>query len=165
MPAAHLKYLCLSILIVVLDQLSKYWISDALLLYESRVLIDGMFNLTLVHNTGAAFGFLSDAGGWQRWFFISLTAAVSLAILVWLLRLPAECNWLAVALACILGGALGNLCDRIRFGYVVDFLDVYYDTWHWPAFNVADAAITIGAIMLIIDTLWFDQAKISRHDS
>jgi len=157
-------WLWLSVLIVLLDQLSKYWVSDALLLYESRPVIDGVFNLTLLHNPGAAFSFLSDAGGWQRWFFIVLSTAISLVILLWLLRLPAGRGCLTLALVCILGGAVGNLCDRIRLGYVVDFLDVYYDKWHWPAFNVADSAITIGAILLIIDTIWFDQARISRHD-
>ncbi len=165
MPDSSLKWLWLTFFIIALDQASKHMISGAFVLYESRPVIDGVFNLTLLHNTGAAFSFLSDAGGWQRWLFTGLASIISVALLVWLYRLPAERNWLAAALALVLGGAVGNLCDRVRLGYVVDFLDFYYETWHWPAFNVADAAITIGAIMLIIDTLWLDQAEVSTHDA
>lgn len=158
-----LTWLWLTVLIVFLDQLTKHMISEAFVLRESIPVIEGFFNLTLVHNTGAAFSLLSEAGGWQRWFFIVLTSGISVFILLWLARLPQNRNWLACALALILGGALGNLWDRVALGYVVDFLDVYYSGWHWPAFNVADSAITIGAICLIIDTIWFDQAEITTH--
>lgn len=163
MLSSSLKWLWLTLLVVVLDQISKDMISSSFALYESMPVINGFFNLTLMHNTGAAFSFLSDAGGWQRWFFICLASGVSIGIFIWIYRLPSEQNWLTASLALILGGALGNLWDRITLGYVVDFLDVYYEKWHWPAFNVADSAITIGAIMLIIDTIWFDQAEISTH--
>jgi signal peptidase II len=111
------------------------------------------FNLTLLHNTGAAFSFLSEAGGWQRWFFALVALIISAVILLWLKRLPRDKVWLAVALALVLGGALGNVWDRITLGYVIDFLDIYYQGWHWPAFNIADSAISVGAAMLIIDSL------------
>ncbi len=109
------------------------------------------FDLVVVHNTGAAFGFLSQAGGWQNVFFVAVAIVISTVILVMTYRLGAKDRLLAVALMLVLGGALGNLVDRLRFGYVVDFLDVYYQAWHWPAFNVADSAITIGALLLILD--------------
>ncbi len=109
-------------------------------------------NLTLTHNTGAAFSFLSDAGGWQRWFFAGLTIVVSIIIVVWLARLKPGQRWLPVSLSLVLGGALGNLWDRLAIGAVVDFIDVYYRTWHWPAFNLADSAICVGAVMLVVST-------------
>ncbi len=109
-------------------------------------------NLTLTHNTGAAFSFLSDAGGWQRWFFAGLTIVVSIIIVVWLTRLKPGQRWLPVSLSLVLGGALGNLWDRLAIGAVVDFIDVYYGTWHWPAFNLADSAICVGAVMLVVST-------------
>ena len=157
-----LPWLLLSILVIVCDQISKGMISGHFTLGESVPVFPG-FSLTLLHNTGAAFSFLSDAGGWQRWFFTIVVIGVTTGILVWLYRLPAGRNWLAAALALIVGGALGNLWDRLTLGYVVDFLHVYYGGWDFPAFNVADSAITIGAIMLIIDTIWFDQAEISTY--
>lgn len=149
-------------LILILDQLSKYYIVDSFALYESLPVLPGL-NITYVQNTGAAFSFLSDAGGWQRWFFIALSGGVSIGLVIWIYTLPVTWRWLAVALALVLGGALGNLLDRIMFGYVIDFIDVYYQKWHWPAFNVADSAISIGVVMLIIDTFWFDRASMGRH--
>jgi len=103
-----------------------------------------------MHNEGAAFSFLADAGGWQRWFFSVLAFVISIVLIVWIKRLKTEEKMLAVSLSLILGGAVGNLIDRVRFGYVVDFIDVYYDAMHWPAFNIADSAITIGAVWMII---------------
>jgi signal peptidase II len=144
-----LKWLWLSALIIVLDQLSKHLISSFMQWRESIELLP-FFNLTLLHNTGAAFSFLADAGGWQRWFFTLIALGVSAAIIVWLRRLPVSEKWQAAALALILGGALGNVIDRLRFGYVVDFLDFHYRQWHWPAFNVADAAITLGVMVLLL---------------
>lgn len=143
---------------VALDQITKLAVIGAFTLHEQMPLVP-YFNLTLAHNPGAAFSFLSDAGGWQRWFFTAIALGVSVAIVVWLKRLPSNDRWLAVALALILGGALGNVWDRITLGYVIDFLDFYVDQWHWPAFNVADAAITIGAVMLGIDAIFFAKAK------
>jgi len=157
MPTSALKWIWLSVIIVFADQLSKYYISHVFDLYESVPVVAGL-NITYVHNPGAAFSFLSDAGGWQRWFFILVSSGVSLALIIWLYSLPAAKRWQAAALALILGGAAGNLIDRVMFGYVIDFVDVYYRNWHWPAFNVADAAISIGALMLIVEMFWFDRA-------
>jgi signal peptidase II len=116
-------------------------------------------NLTLVHNTGAAFSLLRDAGGWQRIFFITLALIISAVLLNWLRRIPPGQRWLPVTLALILGGAAGNLWDRIFLGYVVDFLDVYVGQWHWPAFNLADSSISVGAVMLAIDALWLERRR------
>ena len=155
-----LKWLWLTLLVVVLDLSSKAVISHYFSLYESMVVIPGWFNLTLAHNSGAAFSFLADQSGWQRWFFAIIAGSVSLVIFFWIKRLKSHERWLAIALALVLGGALGNLWDRLTLGYVVDFLDVYYHdaatykTMHWPAFNIADSAISIGAVMLIIDAFF-----------
>lgn len=147
------RWYLLAILIVVFDQLTKQWVSSSFTYGETLELLP-FLNLTLVHNMGAAFSFLSDAGGWQRWFFTIVSLIVSVVLVVWLSRLPAKQYLLATALALVLGGAVGNLWDRVLLGYVVDFVDVYYQKYHWPAFNVADAAITIGAILLIIESLF-----------
>lgn len=157
-----LKWLWVSVLIVVLDQISKYYIADTFVLFESMNLFPGL-NITYVHNTGAAFSFLSSAGGWQRWLFIGLSSVVSIGLVYWIYTLPVTWRWLAVALALVLGGAVGNLIDRVMLGYVIDFIDVYYDKWHFPAFNVADSAISVGVVMLIIDTFWFDNINMGRH--
>ncbi|HEY9148425.1 MAG TPA: signal peptidase II [Gammaproteobacteria bacterium] len=147
-----LKWLWVSGVVIVLDQLTKLWASSALN-YAEPVPVIPFFNLTLLHNTGAAFSFLSTAGGWQRWFFALIAVAVSAVLLIWLRRLKPGQLWQALALTLVLGGALGNVIDRLYFGYVIDFLDFYYGRWHWPAFNVADMAISVGAVMLIIDSL------------
>lgn len=158
-----LKWLWLSLAVIVLDQLTKYVATD-LLVYAEPVAVMPFFNLTLLHNLGAAFSFLSDAGGWQRWFFALLAIGVSAGIIVWISRLEAKQCWLAIALALIVGGALGNLWDRIVLGYVVDFIQLYYQQWYWPAFNVADSAISVGAVMLLIDG-FFGQSSESSADS
>lgn len=147
-----LKWLWLTAVVIVLDLVTKSFASSGLILHQPVAIFPG-FNLTLMHNSGAAFSFLSDASGWQRWFFTIIALGVSAALLVWLKRLQASQLWLAVALAMILGGALGNVWDRITLGYVVDFIQVYYDRWYWPAFNIADSAISVGAVLLIIDSL------------
>ncbi len=147
------RWYSLAVLIVVLDQLTKQWVSSSFSYGESLELLP-FLNLTLVHNMGAAFSFLSDAGGWQRWFFAIVSLIVSVVLIVWLSRLPARQYLLATALALVLGGAIGNLWDRVFLGYVVDFIDVFYQKYHWPAFNVADTAITIGAILLILESLF-----------
>ncbi len=143
-----LKWLWLTAVIFVLDVATKMWASSALSLYE-KIPITPFFNITLAHNSGAAFSFLADAGGWQRWFFTVIALVVSVVIVVWLKRLPANEKLQAVGLASVLGGALGNVLDRVMHGYVVDFLDFYYQSYHWPAFNVADMAIMTGAALLI----------------
>jgi len=151
-PTRAWRWLMLAVAIIVLDQLTKMAVRETLSVHEV-VPIAPFLNLTLVHNTGAAFSFLNDAGGWQRWLFIGLAFAVSAGIVVWLLRHGDERSWYTLALTLVLGGAVGNLCDRLTLGYVIDFIDVYYQDWHWPAFNVADSAITIGATLLLVDAL------------
>ncbi len=146
-----LKWLWLSVLIIVLDQISKGMASAYLNLHEPIAVLPS-FNFTLMHNTGAAFSFLRDAGGWQRWFFASLAIIVSVILVFWLRSVPRSNRWLALALALVLGGALGNLWDRLVLGYVVDFIQIYYQQWYYPAFNIADSAIFIGAGMLIVDS-------------
>lgn len=142
----------ITVLVIVLDQLTKI-LADQYLQYHQAVEVIPMFNLTLMYNKGAAFSFLANAGGWQRWFFLILTSAVSIFIYLWLRKLKAHQVMQYTALALILGGAIGNLIDRAIYGHVIDFLDVYFQQHHWPAFNIADSAITVGAILLIYDTL------------
>lgn len=153
-----MKWLPLSLLVVFLDQVTKLLASHYLELHQPEPLLPGL-NFTLMHNSGAAFSMLSQAGGWQRWFFITLAVVISSLIIVWLKSLPDYKRWTACALALILGGAIGNLLDRILLSYVVDFIDVYYQDWHWPAFNIADSAISVGAVMLIVDAIWFNAEK------
>ena len=157
-----LKYLWLTAVIVALDLLSKALVSEHFVLYETLVIIPGWFNLTLLHNSGAAFSFLAEQSGWQRWFFAIIALVISMVLLFWIKGLKAHERWMAVSLALVLGGALGNLWDRLTLGYVVDFLDFYYKTHHWPAFNIADMAISIGAFMLIIDALLHKQESKSE---
>ncbi len=144
-----MKWLWVSAAIIVLDQATKRIATTALSLHEPISVLP-FFNLTLTYNPGAAFSFLSDAGGWQRWLFTTLSILVSAFIIVWLRRIPRGQIWVPCALALILGGALGNLWDRLVLGMVVDFFDVYFRQWHWPAFNVADSAICVGAAILIV---------------
>ncbi len=147
-----LKWIWLAIVVVILDQISKYVASTSLEMYQP-IAVMPMFNWTLMHNTGAAFSFLADAGGWQRWFFATIAVVVSVVIVLWIKRLEEHEKWQAIALALILGGAIGNVIDRISLGYVVDFIQVYYQKWYWPAFNIADSAIFIGVGMIIIDSV------------
>jgi len=147
-----LKWLWLSLLIIVLDQLSKLWVVSEFELYQSIELMPYL-NLTYVHNKGAAFSFLSSAGGWQRWFFSVISVVAILVLLVWLKRLKPTEKLLAVSMSLILGGAIGNLYDRLAYGYVIDFLDAYYQQWHWPVFNIADSAIVLGVGLMLLDML------------
>jgi len=151
-------WIWLSVLVVVVDQATKY-LAEALLVMHQPVPVLSWFNLMLTYNTGAAFSFLADAGGWQRWFFLGLGSAVSIGLVIWLTRLKPEEKGLAVALALILGGAVGNLIDRAWLGQVIDFIQLYYDRWYWPAFNIADSAITIGATLLVVDSLWSRETR------
>ncbi len=144
-----LSWLILSVLIIVADQISKGFVLEHFQLHESLPVVDGLLNWTLAYNEGAAFSFLSDAGGWQRWFFTALAVVVSSILVVWLSRTNRSDWRTALPLALIVGGAIGNVIDRIRLGHVVDFIDVHYGTWSWPAFNIADSAISVGAVMLI----------------
>jgi len=140
-----------SALVIALDQLTKHWVVQAFSFGEASP-VTTFFNLVLAHNTGAAFSFLAEAGGWQRVFFI-VVASVASAVMLYLLRKHGREVLFSLALSLVLGGALGNLIDRIRWGYVVDFLDFYYGNYHWPAFNVADMAITGGVILLVLDSM------------
>ena len=146
-PAA---WLWLSAGVIALDQATKFLVSRFLDLYE-RVEVLPVLDFTLLHNTGAAFSILAGASGWQRWFFIGLAVVVSVALTVWLWRLPRGERMIAIALALVLGGALGNVIDRIMHGYVVDFIHAHWGGAYFPAFNIADSAITIGAALLILD--------------
>jgi signal peptidase II len=147
-----LRWLWLTAVIVAFDQLTKAWVNASVALYE-RINLLPFLDITHMRNSGAAFSFLSNASGWQRWFFTALALAVSAMILVWLRRLPREQHRLSAGLALILGGALGNVWDRLQFGHVIDFIYIYYQGWYWPAFNVADSAISVGAALLILDAL------------
>lgn len=147
-----LKWLWLSGLVIAVDQATKRVVDASMQLYETIELIP-YFQLTYLRNQGAAFSFLSQAGGWQRWLFILLAIVASIAISVWLQRLPGNRRFEACAWALVLGGAIGNLIDRILYGYVVDFFDAFYREWHFPAFNVADSAISVGVTMLLIDAV------------
>ncbi|NMY53104.1 signal peptidase II [Pseudomonas sp. WS 5011] len=148
----RLAWLWLSLLVFVVDQASKFWFDNNLSMYQQIVIIPDYFSWTLAYNTGAAFSFLADATGWQRWFFAAIAVVVSGVLVVWLKRLKPGETWLAVALALVLGGALGNLVDRVVFGHVVDFILLHWhQQWYFPAFNVADMAITGGAILLALD--------------
>lgn len=170
----HVKWLWLSLSVLVADQISKAWAVlhfgdyDGLGGFFAHIadgsLPDGMFrrievlpvlDITLMVNTGAAFSLLADAGGWQRWFFIVLAVVVISFILYWLRTLPRDGHgFVAIGLSLVLGGALGNLIDRAAYGWVIDFIHLHWNEWYWPAFNVADAAITIGAVMLVYDAFF-----------
>ncbi len=143
------RWLWLSLLIVILDQATK-WLAEALLLPFQPVPLMPLLNFTLMYNEGAAFSFLANAGGWQRWLFAGFALVMTLALTFWLLRLDKGERATAAALSLVIGGAIGNLIDRVQTGRVVDFIDFYVGTWHWPAFNVADSAISIGIVFLLI---------------
>ena len=160
MPKAMAAWLGLAGGVVVLDQWSKVAILRAFQLGESLE-VTSFFNLVLVYNRGAAFSFLADAGGWQKWFFLALALGIS-AWIIGMLKKHAGDRLLALALSLILGGAIGNVIDRVLYGAVVDFLDFHAAGWHWPAFNVADSAITAGAVLLVWEQLFSsrtDKAK------
>ena len=144
-----LAWLWCSLAVVVVDQSTKFaaveWLDP-----RGSVELFPALDLVLAYNTGAAFSFLSTAGGWQRWLFIGLALAICLFILHWLRDLPRRARWFPLALSLILGGAVGNVIDRVHIGAVVDFIDFHVGDWHWPAFNVADAAICVGAALLIM---------------
>ncbi len=159
-----LRWLWLAVLVIVLDQASKLWANAALDLHRP-VEIFASLNFTLSYNAGAAFSFLANAGGWQRWFFITLAILISGYLIHWIKKLNRSEISLAIALSLILGGALGNVIDRMYLGYVVDFIDVFYlsddclpffgsghVSCHWPTFNIADSAIFLGALMLVRDS-------------
>ena len=144
-----------ALVVVIADQLSKWAIIEWVPLYD-KVPINSFINLTHQKNLGAAFSFLADAGGWQRWFFVILSTGVSAFIGVWIWRIRGEGQiLLAAGLALVLGGAVGNLIDRLMYGHVTDFIQVWFGSWAFPSFNIADAGISVGAALLIIDALFF----------
>jgi signal peptidase II len=144
-----------AIVVVVADQLTKWAIVEWVALYD-RIPLNSFLNITHQKNPGAAWSFLANAGGWQRWFFVALSSAVSVVITVWLWRIRrAGQTVLAAGLALVLGGAIGNLIDRILLGHVTDFIQVLFGSWAFPSFNVADAGISVGAVLLIIDAFFF----------
>jgi signal peptidase II len=145
-----MKWFWLAGLVLILDQSSK-WMADKLLGPHDIIPLLPFLALRKAYNPGAAFSFLSDASGWQRWFFVGLAALVIGVLVAWLRRLPKEQGRMVLALALILGGAAGNLVDRLLYGHVIDFIDLYYGAWHWPTFNIADSAITLGAALLLLD--------------
>ena len=151
-------YLLMAASLVLLDQLSKAWIVLNLELHDI-IPIWPVFSIVHAHNYGAAFGFLNHAGGWQTLFFAAIAIGVSAVLLVWLKRTAATERQLSVALALVLGGAIGNLIDRLRFDYVIDFILVHYQDWYFPAFNIADSAISIGAALLIMESLGWKLIK------
>lgn len=154
-----LPWLLLSLLILVADRVTKDIFEGGLSMYQRIEVIPGYFDWTLAYNTGAAFSFLADAAGWQRWFFAAIAILVSVVLVVWLKRLKSSETLLAVALAMVLGGALGNLYDRVVLGHVVDFILVHWQNrWYFPAFNLADSFITIGAILLALDMFKSDKS-------
>jgi signal peptidase II len=161
--ARFFAWMTVAAVVVVFDQATKWAIIEWISLYE-KVPLNSFINLTHQRNTGAAFSFLADAGGWQRWFFIALATVVSLIIAVWLWRIRRERQAvLAAGLALVLGGAIGNLIDRIALGYVTDFIQVWFGDWAFPSFNVADAGISVGAAFLIIDALFFSGRQAAKE--
>ncbi|MFC3608761.1 signal peptidase II [Stutzerimonas tarimensis] len=160
-----LPWLWLSAAIVALDQITKFYFESALTLYQRIEVIPDYFSWTLAYNRGAAFSFLADHSGWQRWLFAVIAAGVSVVLVIWLKRLKPNETWVAVALSLVLGGAIGNLYDRVVLGHVVDFILVHWQNrWFFPAFNLADTAITIGAIMLALDMFKGNKPGETAHD-
>ncbi|KUJ79657.1 lipoprotein signal peptidase [Microbulbifer flavimaris] len=153
------RWYWLALAVIVLDIVTKVWAVERFMYGPELQIIPGLLQFTYAENYGAAFSFLADAGGWQRWFFGAVALGFSAMVIVWLWRLPAIKRWEPLALALILGGAIGNLWDRIVLGYVRDFISVYYGSWHFPVFNVADMAISVGATMLVIELLFFAESK------
>ncbi|HFD80819.1 MAG TPA: lipoprotein signal peptidase [Gammaproteobacteria bacterium] len=147
------RWYAVSVVVIVVDQLTKY-LANSRLEYGQPLAVFPSFNLTLLYNRGAAFSFLGQAGGWQRWLFVTISVLASAWLVFWLRRLKPQQRLLALGLALILGGAVGNLIDRLWLGHVVDFIQLYYRSFYWPAFNIADSAISVGAGLLIWDTLF-----------
>jgi signal peptidase II len=154
-----LPFFGLALVVILLDQYTKGLASGGLE-YGQPVRVFWWFNLTLQHNTGAAFSFLNDAGGWQRYFFSAAAIVISTALAIWLYVMPRGQRLLALSLGLILGGALGNLWDRVALGYVVDFISVHYDNYYFPAFNIADSAISVGAVGMLLDSFVYRDSAV-----
>ncbi len=150
---SSLRWCWLSLLVIIIDQFTKYLAVNHLMLYHPKA-ITPFLNFTLMYNPGAAFSFLNRTGSLALWLFSLIALVVSVFIILWLKKIPANKPWLACGLALVLGGALGNLCDRFIYGYVIDFVDFYLHNWHFFVFNIADAAITFGAVLLFVDAFF-----------
>jgi len=159
--AARLKWLWVAVLTIILDLVTKQ-MAEHFLQYAQPVYVLPVFDLTLLYNKGAAFSFLANESGWQRWFFTIIAISVSGVLCVWLMKLKETEKWLAVALALVIGGAIGNLVDRLAYGHVVDFIHLHWGNKYFPAFNIADSAISVGAAMLIIDSLFFQNKETNK---
>lgn len=153
-----LRWLWLTLVLLVIDQVSKYWVV-ASFDYRETLSVLPFFNLTYVHNPGAAFSFLAGQGGWQRWFFTAIATVASIVFLVWMAKTPKKDRLLSIAFALILSGAVGNLIDRVLLGYVIDFLDFHWAGYHFAAFNIADSAIFIGAALMILESFTSKEAS------
>ena len=150
----------IAVLAMIIDQLTKLYFEHNYQLYQTTAIIEPIFNFTLAHNYGAAFSFLADKGGWQKWLFSGLALAVSFGIMAYLRKIPQQAKLLALGLSLVMAGALGNLIDRVRLGYVIDFLHVHYDNaWHFPIFNIADVAINIGVALILIDAFLLESKR------
>lgn len=158
---SHWRWLLVTIVVIVADQYSKRVIVDKFELFERLAVIAG-FDLVRLHNTGAAFSFLANASGWQNWFFSGVALVVSVLIIWWLFSQPAGRIVVPLALTLVLGGAIGNLIDRLQHGYVVDFILLYYDRWSFPAFNVADSAITVGVVLMLFDGFFLEGRRLRQ---
>jgi signal peptidase II len=158
MKNSGLCWLWVTVIVLILDRVTKYLVQTYLTAYQA-VPIFPFFNLTLAYNKGAAFSFLDKSSGWQGWMFGGISILASVVILVWMSRLTSKQRWVSGSLAFILGGALGNLSDRFLYGHVIDFLDFHLKTLHWPVFNVADSAICVGAVMLLLDAIFHEKSK------
>ena len=153
-----LAWIGTALAIILVDQVTKYLASQHLA-YGEGIEITSFFFFTLAHNTGAAFSLLANAGGWQRWFFVALGVIVAVSLVIWMYRLKPHEKLTGWSLALVLGGALGNVIDRVVFGYVIDFIDVYLGSYRWPAFNVADSAICVGAVILVVQSLFSNEEQ------
>lgn len=158
-PSNALIWLALSVVVIVVDQLTKAWVLSSLPEYEPIPVIDGFWNWYRTYNKGAAFSFLSDAGGWQHFFFSGLAIVISLLLTFWLSRTPRREWQSAVPFALVIGGALGNVIDRFRLGHVVDFIQWHYGDFFWPSFNIADSAIVLGAVLMVVFSLFGEKTK------
>ncbi|ATF08950.1 signal peptidase II [Candidatus Enterovibrio altilux] len=160
-----LRWLWLALLVFVLDISSKLLIMNIVEYgWENRIEVLAFFNLLYVHNYGAAFSFLSDAGGWQRWFFIAIALSISGVLVYWMRQIPASNKLLNIAYALVLGGAIGNLFNRLIHGYIVDFFDLFIGTSHWPAFNLADSAICVGVVLIVVESVFPSKKKASTTE-
>ncbi|WP_108652391.1 signal peptidase II [Dongshaea marina] len=149
-----LRWLWLAGLVLILDQLTKLWISSNIPYGSQGIELNPFLRLVYVFNSGAAFSFLADASGWQRWLFTGFAIGIAGALLAWLKRLPPKSHWIGIAIALIIGGALGNLIDRLYLGHVIDFIDLYLNYGHFPRFNLADCGVCVGALMLVLESFF-----------